>query len=63
MDKFWMVISSDESQGTRKRHYDIGEAFSEAERLCKQENKPFFLLEATNMCEPERPPVKWKKIE
>ena len=41
------------------RHGDLGDAMAEAERLCRKENKPAFVLADLYKCEPSAPPVKW----
>ena len=57
--KFWMVKKDDEHCGTKKIHYAKEEATLEAERLCRQENCRYFVLESISHCEPQSPPAVW----
>jgi hypothetical protein len=63
--KFWMIIRADESTGENvtHQHYDFLEAEKEAERLCRKEGKPFYVLEMIGRVEPGLPfpPVSWER--
>ena len=61
-EKFWMVIREKDGCATARRHVTLGEAKVEAERLCAKERAAFFILEAIEKLEPERPPMVWRKI-
>lgn len=46
--KFWMVVKGDSPNnfGTVVRHATFEEAQKEAERLCRREGTPFYVLES-----------------
>lgn len=46
-------------RGPAFRHPVLGAAMNEAERLCRQENKPVYVLSDLAKCEPAAPPIKW----
>lgn len=54
--KFWLVWCS-ESSSTRYRHYDKDSAIAEAQRLCRQTDKEFYVLEAVERIHPALKPV------
>ena len=60
--QFWMVLDSREGASCTKRHYDVGEAEAEAERLAIKEGRAFFLMEAVDRCSPA-PKVTWTDLE
>ena len=41
------------------RHTELGVAMAEAERLCRKENKPAYVMSDVWKCEPAENPVKW----
>ena len=63
MNKFWMVIRSNGDGGTFHIHTHYDKALEEATRLCCKENRAFVILQATELFEPQTPPVKQTKLE
>lgn len=53
------MVWVDGAYGPTKRHNELGLAMEEAERLCRKENKPVYVLADAWKCEPTAPPVKW----
>jgi hypothetical protein len=50
------------SHPPNKLHTELGEAMNEAERLCRKENKPVYVLRDIYRCEPTAPPVLWREV-
>jgi hypothetical protein len=46
-------------RGPAFRHAVLGAAMNEAERLCRQENLPVYVLADVGKCVPAAPPVEW----
>lgn len=40
-------------------HVTLGQAMNEAERICRKEQKPVYVLTATNRVEPAAVPLLW----
>jgi hypothetical protein len=59
-DKFFMVWSPAKGKPTYQ-HPTLAEAKAEAERLCRQESAPFYVLESVKKC--ELADVRWTTIE
>jgi len=62
--KFWMCYV-ERSAGCRYIHHDLEEARIEAERLSKlrgNEDKRVYIMESTQCCYIEYPPVVWYKL-
>ena len=63
-DKFWMVYLED-GRGPSVRHATRKNAVAEAERLCRKEGLPVYLLKATHVCRvvpPPVPPTEWEAL-
>lgn len=45
-----------------KSHLTLAEAKQEAERLCKAERRPVWVLEAVAVCRPPDSPVEWVEL-
>jgi hypothetical protein len=61
MEKFWVVIGSRNTVSAR--HASPHLAAREAERLCRETQKPFVVAEAVAACEPSAAPVRWTTLK
>lgn len=57
----YAVVREEHYMNFRTWHETYEEAEQEAERLCRKENVPFFILAAIGHCHIEEVPVKWEK--
>lgn len=65
MNKFWIVMKHAHETFVSYRHESLESAKTEAERLCKKENKRFIVLEAVGVVSPVSREVEitWAEME
>jgi len=57
----YAVVREEHYMNFKKWHETYQEAEQEAERLCRKENVPFFILATMGRCHIEEVPVKWMR--
>lgn len=59
MKKFWMVVGRG---APMVRHYNLDDAVAEAERICRVEKKPVYIVEAMRYVTVKEPPIEWTEL-
>ena len=63
MEKKYAVVKAVNEKRFTKWHDTFNEAHDEAERLCRLEKRPFYVISAMARCFIEETPVKWDTSE